>query len=178
MREVDTIKVKVQVAIAEEVFPGCVIGVLRNGTKEIVPFGRFTYETDSHVVTKDTVYDLASITKSIPTASLALMFIEEGKLRLSDAVKKHIPEFQNDHGATVEDLLRYRVRGPRISQLRLRTFEEIRTHIFEHGFDAPPGKSEYTNLPAFILGLIAERVGKTSLARLSHQHFFEPLAMK
>lgn len=162
-------------AIRDRVFPGCVIGVLRNDTKEIFPLGHFTYENNSSIVTNETVYDLASITKSIPTASLALFFAEEGKLRLSDLVKDHLPEFQNDHGATIKDLLLYRVRGPRMSTLPFATFEQIRTHIFETGFDGAAGNSEYTNLPAYVLGAIIERVGGGSLAALAHHYLFKPL---
>jgi len=165
-------------AIREKAFPGCVIGVSQNGTREILVTGGFTYEDSSPRVTADTVYDLASITKSIPTASLALTFISEGKLQLSDPVKKYIPELQNDYGATIEDLLRYRVRGARMSTLPYRTFEEVRTHIIENGFDGPPGSSAYANAPAFVLGIVLERIAGSSLAVLGHRYFFEPLGMK
>lgn len=125
----------------------------------------------------DTVYDLASITKSIPTASLALLFIEKGKLRLADRVRDYIPELQNDYDATIEDLLSYRVRGPRLSTLGFSTFEEIRTHVFEHGFEGPPGECAYTNVPSYVLGVVLERVGGASLAALAHHYFFKPLEM-
>ena len=172
------IESRVQRAIAGNVFPGCVIGTVRkSGEREIFPFGHLTYEPDSPRVTEDTVYDLASVTKSIPVASLALMFIAEGELRLSDAVTNYVPELRNDHGATIEDLLRYRVRGPQLSTLRYKTYEEIRTHVFERGFDGPPGDEYYTNLPAFLLGIILERAGDASLPVLAHRYFFEPLAM-
>ena len=160
-------------------FPGCVVGVVSSGgDREIFPFGRFTYESGSPEVREDTIYDLASITKSIPLASLALTLIAERNLNLNEKVKAFIPELQNDHGATVEDLLRYRVRGPRLSHLRFRTHEEIRTHVFEHGFDGPPGESEYANVPAYVLGFAVERIGGESLATLGHKYFFEPLKME
>ena len=167
-------------AIAARAFPGCVIGVVRsNGEREIKVFGKLTYESNGEDVTKDTVYDLASVTKSIPVASIALTMIAEGKLQLLDPVKKYIPELENNHGATIEDLLRYRVQGPRMSELaaRFSTFEQIRTHIFETGFNAPPRESIYTNLPAFILGMVLERVGGAMLPTLAHQYFFGPLEM-
>jgi CubicO group peptidase (beta-lactamase class C family) len=128
-------------------------------------------------VRADTVYDLASVTKSIPTASLALTMITEGVLHLEDKVSRYLPELRSDQGATIEDLLRYRVRGVQLSKLVVRTFEEVRAHALERGFDASPGKSVYTNLPAYILGMVIERVGKASLAELAHREFFEPLAM-
>jgi CubicO group peptidase (beta-lactamase class C family) len=159
------------------VFPGCVIGVSQNGTRTVLPFGHFTYQPDSPVVGKDTVYDCASITKSIPTASLTLAFVAEGKLRLDEPVKKFIPELHNDFGATIEDLLRYRVRGPRMSHLQFNTFEQVRTYILETGFSGPPGESEYTNLPAYVLGVALERIGNKQLATMAHEYFFSPLGM-
>ncbi len=176
----DRLRERAQRAIEEKVFPGCVIGIVRaNDQREVLPFGYLAYESDAPEVSANTIYDLASITKSIPTASLALLFAaaDPPRLNLGGRVVQYLPEFQNDHGATIEDLLRYRVRGPRMSELRYKTFEEIRTHIFEHGFDGPPGDPAYTNLPAFLLGIILERVGGEILPALAHRYFFEPLKM-
>jgi CubicO group peptidase (beta-lactamase class C family) len=164
-------------AISEKVFPGCEVGVSRNGTREIFVFGGFTYDAHSPRVTETTAYDLASITKSIPTASLAAIFIAEGKMRLDDEVKKYIPEMENDFGTTIEDLLRYRVKGPRMSTLDFRTFEQLRSHLLETGFSAPPGEYEYTNMPAYVLGVILERIAGKSLAPLSYEYFFGPFQM-
>lgn len=98
--------------------------------------------------------------------------------KLTDPVKKFIPELHNDFGATIEDLLKYRVQGDRMSTLGFRTFEQIRTHVLENGFDGPPGESNYSNLPAFVMGIILERVTGRSLSILGHTYFFEPLGMK
>lgn len=165
-------------AIRERVFPGCVVGILtKDGERSVFPFGNFTYEPGSEQVAEGTIYDVASVTKSIPTASLILLFVEERKLRLSDKVTVYLPELKNDHDATIEDLLHYRVHGTQLSSLRYKTFEEIRTHVFEHGFEGPPGKSVYTNLPAFLLGLIIERIASERLDALAQKTFFNPLKM-
>lgn len=168
-------------AIERREFPGCVIGVVRqNGELAAFPFGRFTYDSEAPAVAERTVFDLASITKSIPTASLALALIGEGKLSLDAKVTKYIPELANDYGATIGDLLRYRVVGPRgrrMSALPFNTFEEIRTYVFERGFEGPPRIGAYTNLPAFLLGIILERISGAMLPALAHRYFFEPLGM-
>lgn len=172
------VKARAEKAIAEKVFPGCVVGVVKkSGEREVRSFGNLTYDTDAPAVREDTIYDLASVTKSIPTASLALNFLNKEKFELSDGVKKFIPELQNDHGATIEDLLMYRVRGVQMSTLKDKTPEEISGYIFAHGFDAPPGKSEYTNLPGFLLGLVVERALGESLDALAQKYFFDPLKM-
>src|SRR3989344_2079858 len=181
------IRSRAERAIAEKVFPGCVIGLIRaprpsvasgeGGNKHIViPVGTI----DGKVPTqKNTIYDLASITKSIPLASLALLLttLDPPRLNLGGKVVEYLQELQNDYDATIEDLLRYRVTGPRLSQLHLKTFEEIRTYVFEHGFDGPAGDGAYTNLPAFLLGVIVERVTGEILPTLANRYFFEPLGM-
>lgn len=175
----EAIRARVERAIREKVFPGCIVGIVRkDGERMLLPFGRFTYEDTSEEVSTDSVYDVASITKSIPTASLASLSIEEKKLALDALAKNYLPELHNDRGATIEDLLRYRVHGAQLSKLPYTTFEEIRTHALERGFDTPPGASVYTNLPAFILGLILERVADQSLAPLAHERLFGPLHMQ
>ncbi len=173
------VKKRAEEAIAAKVFPGCVIGVVHSdGTREVMPFGNFTYKSDSPEVREDTVYDMASVTKSIPTASLALNFLQKGKFELSDPVNKYIPELQNDYEATIEDLLTYRVKGTRLSTLHDKTPDEVLKIVFENGFDGPPGKAEYTNLPALLLGLVVERVGDDTLENLARTYFFDTLGMK
>ena len=170
---------RVKEAIQAKVFPGCVIGVVRaNGEREVMPFGHFTYDADASVVREDTVYDLASVTKSIPTASLALTLMAEGKLRPTDKVVKYLPELKNDYSATIEDLLTYRVLGTRLSTLKNRTPDEVFSHVFERGFDGPPGKHLYTNIPAFLLGVVLERVTGDTLDALARKYFFGSLGMK
>lgn len=172
----DNLDTRVRRAIEEKVFPGCVIGILSGGKKQILPFGSIIYDTAENV-TEHTVYDLASITKSIPLAILAAIFVHERKFGLVDKVRQFLPELQNDFDATIEDLLRYRVRGVQMATLHSKTFEEIRTHILERGFDGPPGASVYTNLPAFVLGMVIERVGGSSIAALADRYLFESLGM-
>lgn len=172
------ITARIERAIEDRVFPGCVVGIVRaDGSRAAYPFGTLNYGAER--VNEATVYDLASVTKSIPVASLALDLMSQGVFSLAHTAKMFLPELANDHGATVEDLLRYRVRGPRLSTLasQYATFEEIRTHVLERGFEGPPGESSYANAPAFILGLIIERAAGLSLAALAHRSFFGPLAM-
>ncbi len=162
----DKLSERAQRAIDEKVFPGCVIGMVVHGKHEIRPYGEAF-----------PMYDLASITKSIPLAALAALFVSEGKLKLSNTVKTFVPELQNDFDATIEDMLRYRVRGVRMASLQEMTHDEIHAAVMRKGFTAPPDASVYTNLPAFILGVMLERVGGVSLDRLAQEHFFGPYGM-
>src|SRR5665213_4201016 len=94
----DEIRERLERAIKEKVFPGAVVGVVtRDGSRALVPVGNFTYEDDSSRVQEDTVYDVASITKSIPTGCIALKLIEEGKLALDDNLVSYLPDYHNNY---------------------------------------------------------------------------------
>lgn len=74
----ELIRKRIARAIENRVFPGCVVGIVhRDGERTVLPMGCLTYDEGAARVTRDTIYDLASITKSIPTASLALRLIDQ-----------------------------------------------------------------------------------------------------
>ena len=58
-------------------------------------------------MTLDTVFDMASLTKPIATATSVMMLVERGELRLRDKVADFFPEFAaNGKGEiTIEQLL-------------------------------------------------------------------------
>lgn len=178
----EAITTRVQQAIEEKVFPGCVVGVVKkNGERQILPFGNFTYDSGSLEVKEDTIYDTASITKSIPTASLALMLIDQGKLKISDKLIDYIPEFNNSDRETVliKHLLTYTLDGYGLASLKQKTADELFETLLTHDFEKRPGTVfKYTNIPAALLGLVIERITGSTLDKLADEHFFIPLAMK
>lgn len=173
----ELIRGRAERAIEECVFPGCVIGIVRaSGERIIMPVGTLRYDA-ADAVTEETVYDLASVTKSIPTASLALMMIDGGSLSLDEKVRTYVPELRNDKDATIRDVLTYNVTGVRLSSLAAESPDGIVRAVFKHGFDTK-GTHEYTNLPAFLLGIIIKRIAGAPLDTLASENFFEPLGMK
>ncbi len=44
-------------------------------------------------MTEDTIFDLASLTKSLATATAVLQLYEQGKVRIDDPVQTYLPEF-------------------------------------------------------------------------------------
>ncbi len=178
---VDAITQRVKQAIIDTVFPGCVVGVVRtNGDRLVLPFGNFTYATNSPVVQTDTIYDVASITKSIPTASLALMLIDQGRLSLNDRLVDYLPEFNNSDRDTVliKHLLTYTLDGYGLAALNVKTADELMYTLLNHDFERRPGTVfRYTNIPAALLGLVIERITGKTIDVLADEHFFIPLSM-
>jgi CubicO group peptidase (beta-lactamase class C family) len=84
----------IEEAISRRIFPGAVLAVASRG--QLVawqPFGRFTYEPDSPEVRRETIWDLASLTKPIATVSMAMLLFERGQLPLDAPVVQFLPRF-------------------------------------------------------------------------------------
>ena len=95
-------------AVEAHVFPGAAIEVGRaDGARFSSAYGTLTYDPDSADVTAETIYDLASLTKVIATATLAMRAVDDGRLSLDDAVSKWLRDWRGDDRAdvTIRDLL-------------------------------------------------------------------------
>ena len=81
-------------AVRQKAFPGAALAVTVGD--ELLAwrgFGSFTYEADSPEVKRETVWDLASLTKPVATTSMAMLLFEQGKLKLDARVADLLPEF-------------------------------------------------------------------------------------
>jgi len=173
-------------AIQDKVFPGCVVGIInKNGERQIFPFGNFTYNQSSPKVRVDTIYDIASITKSIPTGSLALQLIDEGRLKLTDKLIDYIPEFRNSdrENVFIKHLLTYTLDGYGLASIilsaaKLMSMAGLYEILFTYNFKKRPGTVfKYTNTPTALLGLVIEKITGDTLDHLADEHFFRPLKM-
>lgn len=178
----EKIRTRILRAIKEKVFPGCAIGIVkRDGGKLVLPFGNFTYEGGSPAITENSIFDVASITKAIPTSSLALKLIAEGKLSLDDKLIDFIPEFRNrDRGEVlIRHLLTYTLDWDfHLSSFKNEPADRILERILTADFQTKPGeKLNYANSTSILLGMLVERVLGETLDTLGDKHFFEPLKM-
>jgi len=89
---------KIDVAVAEglrrEWMPGCVVMVGHQG--KIVfhkAYGNKQVQPETIAMTTDTVFDMASITKPIATATSVMKLVELGKIDVDQTVAHYIPEF-------------------------------------------------------------------------------------
>lgn len=176
---------RINKAIKEKVFPGCVVGIVRrSGERTVLPFGRFTYEPDAKPIKADTIYDVASITKSIPTSSLLLVLIDKKKISLEDELSGYIPEFgnfKNKKSVSVKHLLTYTLDldVPSMASLKDKAPDEIMETIIRAPLkNAPGSKTIYANSTALLIGLLADRVSGKTLDAFAEEYFFGSLGMK
>src|ERR1700682_5689344 len=57
-------------------------------------FGRLDGEPESAATRDDTIFDLASLTKVLATTTLAMHFVDAGRIALSDPIARWIPEWR------------------------------------------------------------------------------------
>src|SRR5437762_8353308 len=98
-------------AIVKHQLPGAVVVVARKG--RVVwqkAYGERTVEPRHETMTVDTIFDLASLTKVVATATSIMILVERGNIRLSDPLSQYIPEITGDgrERITIELLLTHR----------------------------------------------------------------------
>lgn len=173
-------------AIANRIFPGCVLGLLHNDRRDVRAFGKPTYESEAGIA-EDSIYDVASLTKTIVTATLVHQLIDEGRCALSDPVCRHIPEFaaNGKEGVLVEHLLSYTVQlntqyvDNWKGDTSLWAYRELLQLFYGAPLKTPPGAHYlYTDTTAMLLGELIRRLAGADLDVLSDQRIFAPLGMR
>ncbi len=181
LTRIDTV---VREAIDQGNMPGAVVLVLHRG--EVVyrkAHGNRAVEPGNVPMTADTLFDLASLTKPIATASSIFLLIEQGKLTLGDRVGMHWPEFGKNgkEKITVEHLLTHT--SGLLADNALADYAQghdaAMTKICQLKPLAAPGERFlYSDVGFVILGELVQRLSGESVAEFSHKHLFAPLGMK
>ena len=97
-------------AIDRRAFPAAVAEVgMRGAVAWRRAFGRVSYDDHAPETSLDTIFDLASLTKVISTATLAMRAVDDGILSLDDPVAKWIADWRGSdrEDVTVRDLLQH-----------------------------------------------------------------------
>jgi CubicO group peptidase (beta-lactamase class C family) len=97
-------------AIRSRVFPGAVVEIGRaSGVLDTHAMGAQTYAPGATPVEAHTIYDLASLTKVLATASLMTGELSAGRMRLNDRVRHWIAGWTGEDRqiATIQDLLEH-----------------------------------------------------------------------
>jgi CubicO group peptidase (beta-lactamase class C family) len=182
-------------AVADRVFPGSSIAVTHRGrVVALRALGRFNYDSDSPLVTADTLFDLASVSKVVATTTAAMILYERGLLDLDARVVGIVPEFGKAGvaGAGAEDgdarrravtlrmLLAHSSGLPAYEKLflKVRTREQLLQAAFTTPLAAEPGaRAEYSDIGFMVLGEALERIAGETLDRFCQREIFGPLGM-
>jgi CubicO group peptidase (beta-lactamase class C family) len=169
--------------------PGCAAGAMRGG--KIVFSGAYGLADLEHktALTGASLFNMASVSKQF-TAFTVLQLEQEGLLKLSDPVRKYIPElgaFANDvtlyqlltHTGGIRDFVAMgEIAGtsPEASMTE-KAFLAIMARQTTGDF-APGTGYVYGNSDYVLLSLVVKRVSGQTLNAAAHQRIFAPLGMK
>jgi CubicO group peptidase (beta-lactamase class C family) len=191
----DPIEQAMQSAVETGVFPGAVLCV-RSGGRPLYhrAFGSSAIIPRREPVRLDTLYDLASLTKPLTTATATLSLLQEKRLGLDDPLEGVLPELQGSAvgRATLFHLLNHSSGLPGWRPLYERLADQNRMQPGFLGSEAakatalrlirdeallfPVGsRSLYSDLGFMLLGFAVERAAGCSLAVYCGERIYDPI---
>lgn len=164
--------------------PGAVVLVARQG--RIVyrkAFGDRAISPKREPMTIDTIFDLASLTKVIATATSIMMLVERGKVSLADPVALYIPEFGKNgkERITVEQLMTHRAGLPPDNEIAdyvgvsvdpLKMIYELQPYY------EPGSRFVYSDVGYIVAAEIVRRMSGKRVDEFARENIFAPLGMK
>ncbi len=177
--KLDQIEALVNADIADKKLPGAVVIVGRKG--KIVyrkAFGNRSLVPTVEKMTVDTIFDVASLTKPVATATSIMILIEQGKLRLNDTVGKFITDIDDPEAKKVNVLqLLTHTSGYRPDfdlGEKWTGREGMLATLKKEKLRNPPGtKFVYSDIGFIVLGEIAQRISGLDIGDLSEKLVWE-----
>ncbi len=188
-------KAIIKAAIERKDFPGANILVVRKG--KIVlreALGKCQWIPEERSMNIDMIFDLASITKPVATATSIMILVEQGRIRLWDKVKDFVPEFapfidQNNKPAADARIWHLLIHTsglpPYTNDKEVEAkfgdpcpMDSLVKHIALLKKTDPPGTEFHYSCLGFItLAYIIDRITGQTVAEFSEKHIFKPLKM-
>ncbi|MGC2108859.1 MAG: serine hydrolase domain-containing protein [Candidatus Korobacteraceae bacterium] len=177
-------------AVADRAFPGATLAVTHRGSLiASQAFGRFTYDDDAPPVERDTVYDLASLTKAVATTMTAILLHERGRLALDAPLAAFLPEFVTlapKHQQPAREAVTIRMILAHSSGLpayeKLFEFASSRADLVRSALTtplaaAPYTRATYSDIGFILLGEVLAKQAGLGLDLFARQEVFTPLGM-
>jgi serine-type D-Ala-D-Ala carboxypeptidase len=175
-------------AISTHAFPGCAFGVLAGGKVVLQDaLGHFTYDENAPLVSAETVFDVASLTKVVATTAAAMLLHQRGLLDLDTPLGELLPGFvvgrsPQEHARHVK--LRYLLAHNSGLPGYVEFFQAAATPsalyraCLELPLEAEPGtRAEYSDPGFILLGKALEQCTREYLATWVRREIFMPLGM-
>ncbi len=170
----------VQTAIDAGDLPGAVVGLWHDGQWVLrETYGHRALEPDKEPMTFDTIFDMASITKPVATATSAMMLVQDGKLDLNARVVDYLPDFTGDGRDELRVWHLMTHSGGLIPDNAIGDYksgpEEAWRRLMKMKINSTPGeKFVYSDVSFQLLGKVVETVSGQSLKEFSQARVFTP----
>ena len=184
----------IEKAISDKEIPGAVLAVVKDGKMAYLKaYGNKEVYPNTVKMDENAVFDLASLTKPIATATSAMILIERGQLRLLDKVNLFIPDFQGwkkPDGKTVDirviDLMTHTSGLPPYASVEMleKQFGSPNPNALinyiatcKRDFE-PQTAMQYSCLNYITLQRIIETISKQNLREFAKKNIFDVLGMQ
>jgi CubicO group peptidase (beta-lactamase class C family) len=169
-------------ASADSAFPGA-YAVVGNRERILAEYGvgrldwKASPSPDAH-----TLWDLASLTKVVATTTLVMQLVERGMVDLDAPVRRYLPEWTgaNKERVTVRHLLTHTSGLPAFKPYDQQTHDpdSLAKLMFATALDTVPGaRMVYSDIGAYMLGRLVERLCGQPLDACAQARVFAPLGM-
>jgi SSS family transporter len=186
----------IDTAIAQKKLPGAVV-VVGHGGKVLFEKAYGVRKLDgepgldgkpsaAEPMTVDTIFDMASLTKCLATATAIMQLYEAHKLDFDDPVAKYLPEFaaNSKENVTIRELLTHYSGLPPDVDLKDAwglaapdKAEGIRRAMNSPLTSTPGTHFVYSDINYITLGLVVEKLSGETLDDYARLHIFAPLKM-
>lgn len=180
LRAVDAL---IERAIAEGVTPGAALAIGRRGQLvRLRGYGRLDWAPEAELVSETSIFDVASLTKPVVTATAVMLLMREKRFDLDAPLFTYLPEFLgagDRRTMTARHLLGHMSGLPAGGPL---------AGVFDRGMvprfmataklrAAPGSRFEYSDYGLILLGVLVERVAGETLDAYIRSRIFEPLGL-
>jgi len=184
------IKRLIREGVTQRIFPGAVALVAREGKVVFLEqVGHRLLIPEPMPVTKDTIFDLASLTKPLATTLCIMKLVDQGEILLDQTLAEMLPDralgnkkditlrWLLTHSAGLKDWVPFYeklMEYPLQDRKRL-----LREWIIKEPFAHEPGRGNvYSDLGFMLLEWVIEEQTGLSLPQYAHEHFYGVLGLK
>lgn len=171
-------------AMEQHLLPGAVVEIGHGG--RVVyrkAYGERSLEPTRETMTVDTIFDMASLTKPLMTATAVMQLCEQAKLSFNDPVAKYLPEFaaNGKQDITIRQLLTHYSGLP--PDLLLEQPWEGKAEAFRQAFAVQPAtpagvRFVYSDINYIVLGALVEKLSGMSEDEYVRQKIIAPLGLE
>src|SRR5437016_3270806 len=169
-------------SVHDKIFPGAVAALISSADEIYLPFGFETYDPNARPITEASIFDVASLTKVVATATAIMQLVERKQLSLHDHACNFLPQLKQapKDRITILQLLAHTAGFPGGEPLsrQHKSRDEILDAICSIDLLYSPGTDRiYDDLGYILLGVIVESITGLALDKYCENEIFRPLKM-
>lgn len=168
-------------AIAAKAMPGCQLLVMHRGRVVLDRcYGSLSYADSAAPVTKETLYDLASLTKVTATTLAVMKLVDQNKVGLNDKLSRHLPYLKgtDKERITVKQVLSHCAGLKAYDALWQQTSNRDSIMLLIASSKLNPDNSYvYSDFGFMLLADMVEHISGQPLDTFMAENFYDPMGL-